>query len=294
VHLSGIVPPIPTPFTRDGDLDLTALQGLIGHLEPQVDGFLILGSNGEAAYLSDGERREVLAVARKAIPAAKPMIAGTGGESTREAIERTRLAADAGADLALVLAPHYYRGAMTAQVLEAHYRAVAEASPIPVLVYNIPQVTGISHAPDWLARIAAHPSIVGVKDSSGDILTLTETMRQVPDGFTVMSGHAPTFLAALAVGAGGGILAAANVLPDAYRALLRAFHAGDLVEARRLQFETNELANAVTRDHGVTGLKATLRGLGLPGGYPRAPLQDVSKEVAARLDALARAGLDLN
>jgi 4-hydroxy-2-oxoglutarate aldolase len=293
LDLHGIVPPVPTPFTRAGDLDLGALQSLIAALAPDVDGFLILGSNGEAAYLSDRERRAVLEAAREAVPRDRPMLAGTGGEATAQVIERTREAADLGADAALVLAPHYYRSAMSSTVLDAHFRAVADASSVPVLVYNIPQVTGLSHPSAWTAALAAHENVVGLKDSSGDVMALTETLRLVPEGFQVMSGNAPTLLPALSVGARGGVLAAANVLPRAYRALVAAFRAGDLGRALRLQRDTNPLAYAVTRDFGVSGLKAAMRLQGLDAGFPRAPLQDLTSAESARLAAMLEAAADL-
>lgn len=285
-HLTGIIPPVPTPFTASGDLDTEALTSLLGALEPEVDGFLILGSNGEAALLSEAERDEVVSVAREAIPADKPMLVGTGGETTRLVIERNAKAADVGADFALVVAPFYFKGSMTDAVLETHYTRVADQSPLPILLYNIPQVMGFAFSPTLVAKLARHENIVGMKDSSGNVMALTETMRQVPDGFTVLTGSAPTLLPALSLGAQGGILAVANVAARGYKKILTCFQDGNLEEARRLQLVLNPLALAVTGKYGVPGLKAVLRSQGKTAGYPRAPLLDVSKEVARELEGL--------
>ncbi len=290
-QLTGIIPPAPTPFTAIGEVDEGALETLLHALEPEVDGFLILGSNGEAAFLSEAERREVVRVARKAIPNDKPMLVSTGGETTRLVIERNAEAADSGADFALVVAPFYFRGSMTDAVLETHYTRVADESPLPLLLYNIPQVTGFALSPALITKLARHENIVGMKDSSGNVTALTETMRQVPDGFTVLTGSAPTLLPALSLGARGGILAVANVAARGYKKILACFQDGNLTEARRLQLALNPLAVAVTSKYGVPGLKAALRSQGKTAGNPRAPLLDVSDEVAKELGELLE-GLD--
>jgi 4-hydroxy-2-oxoglutarate aldolase len=282
--LQGIIPPIPTPFKENGDLDLTALKTMIGALEPDVDGFLVLGSNGEAPYLSDHERRQVFEAAREAIPATKPMLVGTGAEATRHAAERNREAHDLGADGVLVLPPHYFVAAMTDGVLEKHYSSLADASPLPLMLYNLPAATTLSLSPTLIGKLAAHENIVGLKDSSGNIPALTEIMRLTPPDFQVMTGNAPTFLAALALGARGGILAVANVAARHYRKLLDAFKAGDLDTARVLQTRLNPLALAVTARFGVPGLKAAMQLQGIGAGYPRAPLQTLTDTTA--LEAL--------
>ena len=283
---TGIIPPVPTPFKQNGDLDTDSLQKLIVQLEPHVDGFLILGSNGEVPYLEEFERLQVLEAARQAIPAGKPMIVGAGAESTRLTIERTRVAAQVGGDATLVIAPFYNKGSMTPSVLETHFKAVADASSIPVYVYNIPQVSGIAHSPAWMAKIAQHPNVHGVKDSSGDVMNFTEMARLVPSGFNMMTGNAPTLLPALSVGAQGAILAAANVIPKAFGAMLKAFNAGDLKTALEIQRRSNPMSYAVTRDFGVSGLKAVMRILGLHAGFPRAPLLDVDAETIKKLEVL--------
>ena len=283
---SGIIPPVVTPFTKTGELDLNALQETIRWLEPQVDGFLILGSNGEVPYLTESERTKVLEAAREAIPAGKPFIAGTGGEATAQVIERSSVAAKLGADAVLVIAPFYNRGSMTPAVLETHFKAVADACTVPVYVYNIPQVSGIAHSPAWMKNISQHPNIAGLKDSSGDIMTLTETARVVQPAFNVLTGNAPTLLPALSVGAQGAILAAANVIPSIFGKLRTAFMQRDLETALTLQRRSNALSYAVTRDFGVPGLKCAMRLRGVNGGYPRAPLLDVDAATTAKLEGM--------
>ncbi len=277
---------MPTPFKQNGDLDTDSLQKLIVQLEPHVNGFLILGSNGEVPYLEESERLQVLEAAREAIPKNKPMIVGAGAESTRMTAERARVAAQVGGDAALVIAPFYNKGSMTPSILETHFKTVADTSSIPVYVYNIPQVTGIAHSPAWMAKIAQHPNVLGVKDSSGDIMNFTEMARLAPKGFNLMTGNAPTLLPALSVGADGAILAAANVIPKAFGTLYKAFQAGDLTTALEIQRRSNAMSYAVTRDFGVSGLKAVMRILGLHAGFPRAPLLDVDAETIKKLEVM--------
>lgn len=284
--LQGIIPPVPTPFTRSGELDTDTLKALLGGLEPHVDGFLLLGSNGEAVYLTEAERDEVVRTAREVIPDNKPLIVGTGGEATKVVADRNRRAADLGADYVLVLPPHYFKSQMSDDVLTAHYRSLADDSAVPLLLYNMPAATTLSLSPTLIATLASHSNIVGLKDSSGNVPAMVEILRQVPADFTVLTGNAPTLLASLALGAKGGILAVANVAPKAYRQLFGAVQRGDIDTARDLQLRHNPLALAVTARYGVPGLKAVLREQGLSAGYPRAPMLDVDGGVAAELKRL--------
>jgi 4-hydroxy-2-oxoglutarate aldolase len=265
MKLTGLIPPVVTPFDKQGNLDLKALQKFLGQLEPYVDGFLVLGSTSETPYLEETERDQVISAARETIPKTKPMLVGTGAESTRATVQRSQVAQKLGADALLV---------------------VADAVDVPVYIYNIPQVTGITHSSQWLASTATHPNVAGMKDSSGDIMTLTETLRLVPPTFNALTGNAPTLLPALSVGVQGAILAVANVAPEACKAVMTAFERGELREARALQYKLNPLAYAVTRDYGIAGLKAVARARGFSVGYPRAPLQDVSSEDLKRLEKM--------
>jgi 4-hydroxy-2-oxoglutarate aldolase len=285
-QISGIFPPIPTPFNQDEALALNLQQRLIRKLAKLADGFLILGSNGEAVYLSEAERHEVLESAREGIPQDKVMIAGTGGEATRTVIMRCQDAAAIGADYVLVVPPFYFKGQMTEAVLNQHYRKVADASPIPVLLYNVPAATTIALSANLIASLADHPNIAGIKDSSGNIAVMTDYAGRVPDRFTILTGSAPTFLAALSVGAKGGILAVANLIPEVYRQIFDHLSAGRVAEARALQLAYNPLAAAVSSQYGVAGLKAALALQGNDMGNVRSPLQPVSDTVLRELERL--------
>ena len=231
------------------------------------------------------ERKEVLEKGSSRHPQNQAAARRHRGEATRVVLERNQVAAEVGADYVLIVPPFYFRGQMSEAVLETHYRTVADESPLPVLLYNIPQATTLSLSPALVANLAEHPNIVGIKDSSGNVGALTEIVRQVPEDFTVLTGNAPTLLPALSLGAKGGILAVANVAPQAYGRIVECFDEGNLEEARALQTRFNPLALAVTSRYGVPGLKAVLRLQG-QAGYPRAPLQDISEEVEKELAGL--------
>jgi 4-hydroxy-2-oxoglutarate aldolase len=278
VSLEGVFPPIPTPFDVEGGV---AYQALVENLEcwNQVDlaGYVVLGSNGEAAYLTEEEKLRILETARRAIPSEKLMIAGTGCESTRQTVALTRRAAQAGADAVLVVTPHYYNPKMTADSLVQHYETVADASPVPVLIYNVPKFTNVNMDAATTARVAGHANIVGIKDTSGNISQLADTVRLAGPDFQVLAGSANFFFAGLAVGAVGGILALANVAPEKAINLYRLFKAGRWDEAAELQRQVIPVNAAITARFGIAGLKATLDMLGYYGGPVRSPLLDLGE-----------------
>jgi 4-hydroxy-2-oxoglutarate aldolase len=272
VPLRGVIPPLVTPFHADGGVDLASFEANVEALSAHdLAGFLVLGSNGEAASLDGGERRALVAAARRRAPG-RFLLAGTGMESTRATIAATREAAGEGADAALVLTPHYYRSRMTAEALRRHFEAVAEASPVPVYLYSVPAFTGLAWPADLAPALAAHPRIAGMKESSGDVGLLGRIVSSVPASFEVACGNAPVFYPALCVGAAGGVLAVANCAPRPAIALHRAFLAGDHARARRIQEALTPLAAAVTTTHGVAGLKRAMGLAGLRGGEVRPPL----------------------
>ncbi len=287
--LRGVLPPVATPF-KDEEVDLQALAANLRAWNPGgLSGYLILGSNGETCYLNEREKDEVLAAAREAMASDKLFMAGTGCESTRETIRLTRRAAELGADCALVLTPAYYKGQMTSEALESHYQKVAEASPMPILLYNVPQFTGINLAPGLVARLAQHQNIAGIKDSSGNIAQLTEIIRLCGPEFAVFVGSAPVFYPALCVGAAGGILAVANVVPELCVDIQRRQQRGDHAGALALQQDLNPLANLVTSGLGVGGLKMAMTQRGFRGGQVRSPLvmpQQAAGQVAEELAKL--------
>ncbi|MFN7988507.1 MAG: dihydrodipicolinate synthase family protein [Thermoanaerobaculia bacterium] len=273
--MDGIFPPLPTPFDEDGALDLSLLRSLVEGLNGTgLSGYLALGSNGEAVHLDEDEAESVVRAVREAAAPGMTLLAGTGRLSTRATIEATKRAAGAGADAALVVTPFFFKGSMSGDALAAHFEAVADASPIPVLVYNVPANTGVSMPPPAVARVALHPNARGVKDSAGDVGQLAELVRLAPAGkpFSVLSGNYGAALPGYAVGAAGAILAAANVAPRECVAIREAFLGGRLDEARALHLRLLPMARAVTSQFGVPGLKAALEMLGRPAGVPRRPL----------------------
>ena len=291
ISLRGIMPPIPTPFDATGDVHHGALvENLERWNQYDLRGYVVLGSNGEGVYLDETEKVRVWETARQAIPADKLLVAGTGAESTRQTIAITLRAADAGADAALVVTPHYYSPGMTPDSLVQHYVQVADASPIPILIYNVPKFTSVNMSVAAVARAAEHPNIAGIKDTSGNITQLADTVRVVGPDFQVLAGSASFFLAGLTVGAVGGILALANIAPEKGLEMTRLFEAGARDEAAELQRRMIPVNSAVTAWFGIAGLKAALDMLGYYGGPVRSPLLGVTEEERQSLQEILEEG----
>lgn len=283
--LGGIIPPIITPFKNE-ELDIPALESNIKRWNKTgLSGHLVLGSNGEAVFVDDRERDEVLAAARQVIPPEMVFMVGAGKESTRATIAAVKRAAELGADCALVVTPCYFKGQMTPKRLASHFKKVADSAPIPILVYNFPQATGINMGPELVAELAEHANLVGVKDSSGTINQLSEIIRLTPDDFAVFVGNAEVLYPALCLGASGGILAVANVTPEICVEIYKALQAGDHARARSLQWKMTRLAAMVTRVHGVGGLKAAMDAAGYAGGGVRSPLTMPTPEAIQEIQA---------
>jgi len=290
LKLAGILPPLVTPFRADGGVDLEAFESnLESYSSFDLGGYLVLGSNGEAAALEEEEKVALIRAARRRC-GSRVLLAGTGLESTRSTIAFTRRAAEAGADAALVLTPHYYKGQMSHDALRLHFESVAEASPVPVLLYSVPSFTGLPFPPSLAPSLAGHPNISGIKESSGDLGLMGRILASVPSSFAVACGSAPVVYPALCLGAVAGILAVACCAPGPAAALYRAFLAGDHERARAVQAALTPLAVAVTATWGVAGLKAAMDAAGLRGGEVRAPLLPVPASAREELAAvLARA-----
>ena len=232
--LKGILPPVVTPFDSDGALDLAAFEAnLEAWAGEDLEGYVVLGSNGEAASLEEDEKLALVRAAR-ARAGGRTVLVGTGLDSTRATIALTRRVADLGADGVLVLTPHYYKPQMTAEALRRHFAAVADASPVPVYLYSMTLFTGIPWPPGLAADLASHPRIAGMKESSSDLGLLGRIVSSVPATFEVACGSAPVLYPALCIGACAGVLAVANCAPALCVALYRAFEAGDHERARRL------------------------------------------------------------
>jgi 4-hydroxy-2-oxoglutarate aldolase len=286
MKLSGVMPPITTPF-QDGKLALNKLkENFQKWNKTGLSGYLVLGSNGEAVYLNEREKIKVIEVSRESIPTSKIMIVGTGMESTQETIRFTNQAAKMGADCALVVTPSYFKGSMKPKILYDHFISVAESSRIGILLYNVPQFTGINMESELVAKLSAHPNIIGIKDSSGNIGQLSDIINLSQRGFAVFVGSAPVFFPALCVGAVGGILAVAQVAPQACVQIQNLFNKGKMDEARALQSQLTPLAKAVTAIYGIGGLKMAMDLAGYFGGNPRLPLKRPSQEVEEDLKRL--------
>jgi 4-hydroxy-2-oxoglutarate aldolase len=279
ISLSGVFTPIVTSFDQAGDV---AHDEMASNLEKWnqtgLSGYIVLGSNGEWVYLDEVERRAVLENTRRAIPPDKLMIAGTAAESTRHTIRLTEEAAKIGADGAIVVNPNYYKGQMTAPVLTGYYEAVADASPIPIMIYNLPPATGMDLPAELLVALSQHPNIIAVKDTGGNIAKMGETIRRAAPGFQVLSGSANFFYPSMAMGVVGGILALANLAPDESVALYDLFQAGEIDKGRELHLRMLPVNLAITTRFGVPGLKAALDMAGFYGGPPRLPLRPLDGE----------------
>jgi 4-hydroxy-2-oxoglutarate aldolase len=286
MKLGGMLPPIATPFKNGKVASDKLRENFRKWNKTGLSGYLVLGSNGESVYLNERERLQVVEVSRDSIPKSKLMLVGTGMESTRDTIDFTNQAARIGADYALVVTPCYYKGAMKPQILHDHFVAVAEASRIEILLYNVPQNTGVNMEPELVAKLSQHPNIVGIKDSSGNIDQLSQIIAASRKDFCVFSGSAPVLYPALCVGAVGGVLAVANVVPQKCVQIFTLFHRRKRDEARALQRRLTPLANAVTTKYGIGGLKMAMDLAGYFGGEPRSPLKRPGPEVESELKRL--------
>ena len=268
----GIFAPIPTPFI-DEEIAYDKLgENLAKWGNTGLSGIVVLGSNGEQPNVDEEEKVELWAYARKHFPKDKLVIAGTGCESTRATIRVTKKAADVGADAALIISPHYFKANMTDAALEQYYKDVADASPIPILLYNMPANTGLNMTPSLVKRLCHHPNIKGIKDSSPNIVQISEILRDVPHDFAVFAGSASFLMPSLVMGASGGTLALANVAPDLCVNIYDFVRTGQFDKARAIQKSILRLNNLVTAKYGVAGLKAALDMIGYFGGLPRRPI----------------------
>jgi dihydrodipicolinate synthase/N-acetylneuraminate lyase len=270
-QLAGIYPPITTPFDSDGELLLDRFrENLRRWAEFDLAGLTVLGSNGEAPYLSAEEGLQLVREARPLIQ--KTLIVGVGRESTRLTAQFIRKVADLGADYALVGTPSYFKSSMTDEALFAHFWTVADDAPIPILVYNVPQFTGVNTSATLMEKLSTHENILGIKESSANIALQGEIRRRTPDRFRILVGSAPTLLPSLIQGADGGVVAIACPLPGMTVDIYKAFRAGDWKRAAALQSLLSPPAAAVTTQFGVPGLKVAMDLMGFFGGEPRLPL----------------------
>ena len=277
--MRGVLLPFTTPFDNDDCINARALRSNVERWNKTgISGHVVLGSTGERVHLNERECLTVIETARACVPKQMAFIVGAGQQSTQATVDEVRHVAEAGADAELVITPHFYRAEMTQAALINYYTAAADASPVPVLLYSVPQLTGVTIQPETIARLSEHENIIGVKDSSGDILALAETVRLVPDDFVVLTGNGSALYPALCVGARGGILAIGCIAPRLAVEIYEAFQVGEHERARSLQQRLSRLTRGVLGRYGISGLKAALDMLSYTGGHVRAPLQDASEE----------------
>jgi len=292
IDLNGIFPPVTTPF-MDGKV---AYDKLASNVEKYgrtgLTGMVVLGSKGEYVILTEEEKRKLVGTVVEVTPDHMLVIAGTGCESTQETIELTRDCAALGAHAALVVSPHYYGGRMNEAALHAYFTAVADHSPIPILLYNVPKFTHINMTSGLVAQLSRHPNIVGIKDSTGNVIQLGEFANHVDADFNLLVGTAGALFGALALGCVGGVLALANVAPQLCVKIYESVKQGDYEAAKQLQLKMVPVNQAVTATYGVPGLKAAMDMLGYFGGDPRPPLLPSSeKEKSEIRDILIKAEL---
>src|SRR5215203_2491966 len=265
VHLRGVYAPVITPFRGD-EVDLPAFaRNLARYGRTGLAGVVVLGSNSEAPLLDDEESDGIVEAARPAVPSTQLLIAGTGRESTRGTIAASRRAAEMGADAVIVRTPSFFRAQMTSDHFVRHYEAVADASLVPVLLYNVTVFTGVILPPDAFAKLAAHPNIIGMKESGPDLELLGQYIAHAPEGFAVL----------------GGALAVAGVIPDLCAELFELADAERHDEALALQRRIDPFCDVAGARFGVAGLKAAAEIAGYAAGPPRAPLQPASPQAVA-------------
>ena len=290
MDLSGVFPALTTPFAADGSVALADLKhNLQRYNGTDLAGYVVLGSTGESVLLSREETDGILVTAKEVAAPGKKLVAGTDAESTAETIEKTKRAAELGYHGALVKTPHYYKPAYKPDVLITHYRKVADKSPIPVLLYSVPQFTGVTLEAPEVAALAEHPNIIGIKDSSGHIQRVGEMIAAVPSKFQVLVGSASTVFPALAIGARGTILALANALPEKCVALYDMVRRGQFEQARELQNILLKASKLIVSEAGIAGVKFVMDQRGYRGGIPRPPLLPLTEEAKKRLIALLAA-----
>ena len=292
IDLNGIFPPIPTPFV-DGTVAYDELAANIDKWSNTgLKGLVAMGSNGEYVYLSPEEKRQFVKKVVEFTPEHMLVIAGTGCESTRETIELTHDCAECGAHAALVVTPHYYGGRMNDAALITYFTAVADHSPIPILLYNVPKFTHVNMTAGVVAQLSRHPNIVGIKDSTGNVIQLGGYLNCVDADFSLLVGTAGALFGGLSLGCTGGVLALANIAPSNCVRMYEMALKGDYEGARKMQLKMIPVNNAVTAAYGVPGLKAAMDMLGYFGGEPRPPLlPSTEKEKAEIREILKKADL---
>ena len=289
----GVFIPVTTPFSGDDVAPARLAANLRKWNATPLAGYVVLGSTGEFPMLSEAERDRILTSAREAIPRDRLFLAGTGTDSTLNTIRQTKRAAEIGADAAIVITPHYFTRAFSQVAAQVrHYIAVADASPIPIMLYNFPLNTGINLEPDTVAKIAMHPNVCGIKDSSGNIPQAAQIIDQTPKTFHVLVGAASALLPSLAIGSAGGILALGLISAREFCDVYALARGGRWDEAREIAKRMMVADRGIAGRYGIGGLKAALELQGFYGGPCRQPLGTPDGDAIDDIkEVLATAGL---
>ncbi len=293
VRIEGVVPPMMTPFRENERVDYDKFVRNIDRWNKEtLAGYLVLGSNSEASYLSESEKLNLISLTKQEARRGRIIIAGTGLESARETIRFTEKATRLGIDAALVLTPSYYIGEMTDKALIDHFSFVADRSPVPILIYNVPKFTHINVSTGMVKELSCHPNVVGMKDSRGDIGQLEEFSKCTPEDFQVIAGTASVWYPSLRFGVKAGILALSNLAGNLCAQLQSLFKLGEVSRAEELHKKLLPVNEAVTTRYGVPGLKYAATLAGYEGGFVRRPLQLLNDDAKRDIrNILMRAGL---
>ena len=294
MRFAGFYHPLVTPFTPDGDADAAAIaRNATRYVATGLTGLVVLGSNGESPQLEDDESDRIIAAVREVVPVGRPLLAGAARESTRATIAACRRAAALGVDAVMVRTPAFYKNMMTTDAFVQHFTAVADASPVPVVLYNVSMYTGVTLQADAVAALSRHPNIVGLKESGNDMQLLGDYLSaSAGQEFVVLCGSATSLFSALALGAHGAVLALSGLATGQCLALRDLMRDGRYDEARALQQLLLPLGRAIGAQHGVPGLKAALTLMGFETGAPRLPLRPAPEAVVSQMRAhLAALGL---
>jgi len=293
MNFSGVFPALTTPYAADGSVSVQDIKHNIAKYNATgIAGYVANGSTGESVLLSRKEVETVLIAVKESAASGKLLIAGTGAESTAETIERTKRAAELGYHVALVKTPYYYKPLYKPEVYIAHFRRVADASPIPVMLYSVPQFTGVALEAPEVGVLSQHPNIIGIKESSGVVQRAAEMLEAVPSSFQILVGSASMMFPSMVLGAVGAILALGSALPEQCVALFEAVRTGNLEKARELQSLIVQASKLIVSQCGIPGVKYAMDEAGLRGGLPRLPLlplhddqKQAIRTMMAKLDA---------
>lgn len=295
-NIGGVFVPIVTPFNRRGDIDEAAFRSnLRRYVKEGFNGVLVAGSTGEGPYLTERERLRLVELARPLISAPQLLLVGTGVETTRQTIHLSREAVALGADALLVLTPSYFKNRMDSSALTAHFSTIADAVRRPVLIYSIPQFTGIHMDPETIGRLSRHGNVIGLKESSGNVQFLRDVLKNSDASFRILAGSALIMLDALQAGVAGAVLGPANYIPGICLEIYRLYSRGELEAAQKLQEQIIPLVEEVNVRRGIPGIKYALDLCGYKGGKPRGPLLPLGPaEERSVATALRKAGVHLN